>query len=65
VLQASSPAKTSAYRWTNISDFTAVATACSISAWVGQTSRRKTGAPSLPSPSGSVARSMSIRPARA
>jgi hypothetical protein len=43
----------------------AVASTSLISAELGQMSRRKTGEPSLPVPSGSEYRSMSIVPARA
>src|SRR5215208_5931552 len=48
-----------------MSDRIALSTVCLISSLVGQTSRRYTGSPSEPSPSGSSLRSTSIRPASA
>ncbi len=63
--QRSSPAKTSAYAELKPVAPIAEAMTSWISAVLGQMSRRKTGWPSPSSPIGSLARSMSIVPARA
>ena len=61
----SSPANTCAYSRVNISGRRQEAMTSPISAGDGQMSRRYTGCPSLPVPSGSAVRSVSIDPARA
>src|SRR3954463_9279297 len=62
--QLSSPWKTFEYCALNISAFTERRISSSTSFGAGQMSRRKTG-PSLPTPTGSVLKSMSILPASA
>ena len=62
--QCASPLKTSAYCVVNCSRFTLSRIVSSTSLGLGQMSLRNTG-PSVPMPSGSVARSMSMRPASA
>src|SRR5437867_4816643 len=63
-LQCSSPCQMREYSRANWSELALAATASRISSGVGQRSLRCTG-PSAPSPSGSVDRSRSTRPASA
>jgi hypothetical protein len=57
--------RTSAYRFWNIDGETHSSIAVRTSSAVGQMSFKKTSLPSVSRPSGSVARSMSVVPARA
>jgi hypothetical protein len=63
--QWSSPSQTRAYSWSYRSGVIACSMTALTSSAVGQMSRRYTGSPSEPVPSGSVSRSTSIVPARA
>ena len=63
--QRASPSNTDSYAVRNSSPSTASAIAARTASADGQMSARKTGAPSSAMPSGSVDRSMSIRPASA